>query len=1312
MISAHNFKRERSIEEAARCLKCADAPCQKSCPTQLDIKMFIQQITNKVNLPQQGKSTPQVITSNKVNLTNKGSKPKRCAKDAAYYLRFYLARFNSTNDVSGAMKVPQISESRIAADLRESYFGKSVPYRCGTAASAVRHSRSSATRLDVYENRVVVTGLGYVGGLSSSEIPSYRLPYDVVEFEVDMMRDLGVKVEFGKALGNGLSIESLRKAGNEAIYIGIGLPESKTIPLFDGLTEERGFWTSKSFLPRVAAASKPGMCACKSRLPDMCGGVVIVLGAGDTAFDCATSALRCGARRVYVVFRRGFTNIRAVPEEMELAREEMCEFLPFMCPNKVLKNGEKISGMEFLRNEQADDGSWSPDPEQSIRLKANYIISAFGSGLSDDNVKRAMSPLKFDRWGLPAVEQTTMQTSEADVYCGGDIAGVAQTTVESVNDGKTAAWNMHKYLQSLHGLPVPGEPSLPNMYTPIDRVDLSVEMCGLRFENPFGLASAPPTTAATMIRRGFELGWGFAVTKTFALDKDIVTNVSPRIVKGTTSGYLYGPGQGSFLNIELISEKTCAYWCRAVTELKQDFPDRVLIASIMCSFIKEDWVELARMAEVLVGTEGDQEREDRRENPKDQEEDHDVWNPENIRRLQDKDPVIVFFKERKEAALDRPEFAEIAGMGSEAKAYWGQWNQLAVQEGKLYRRWETPVTPTHPILQLVIPKELQREIFQQLHNHRTAGHQGEKRSRASIKQRFYRPHYTKDIKRWCQYCTVCARRKPGKGLKMGRLKQSEVGAPFERVAIDIMGPLEETEKGNKVIMVVCDYFTKWMECFALPNQEAYTVADVLVTEYICRYGVPYQIHTDQGPDFESRLFQGVYFPMELELRPREGETISGEEESDGGRIARQKRATTRWGQWPEEITCARQAEREAEREARFHLARAGWSCQRCWEEQHPEREVTLLDLPFAWSMKTAEDQKKSSIVMVTPIGMNGGLQQDSLERRKERSNRRIMERRQQLRKGMKAVEEEESYREQLEKEGQAERERVEKEKGKAEEKLRGVKVELEEDPELVRNICLWVKDAVKIPFFAKMTPNVTDITVIATAAKEGKADGVTAINTVSGLMGLRSDASPWPAVGGKKRTTYGGVSGNAIRPIALRDVSSIARALPGFPILATGGIDSAEAGLQFLHAGATLLQVCSAIQNQDFTLIEDYTTGLRALLYLQSLEECQGWDGQSPPTPRHQLGKPVPSIAEIVGKEMCINCGKCYMTCNDSGYQSITFDPVTHLTRVTDDCTGCTLCVSVCPIIDCIRMVERDTPYVPRRGIPLATNVVSHMPSQ
>lgn len=142
-----------------------------------------------------------------------------------------------------------------------------------------------------------------------------------MNYEIQLVKDLGVKIITGKSLSTkDITIEDLLK-DSAAIFIGIGLPEPKLDLLFRDLTPEIGFYTSKSFLPKVSKASKSsagGSCPCKTRantLPRMHGNV-IVLGAGDTAFDCATSALRCGAKKVFVVFRRGFTNIRAVPEEV------------------------------------------------------------------------------------------------------------------------------------------------------------------------------------------------------------------------------------------------------------------------------------------------------------------------------------------------------------------------------------------------------------------------------------------------------------------------------------------------------------------------------------------------------------------------------------------------------------------------------------------------------------------------------------------------------------------------------------------------------------------------------------------------------------------------------------------------------------------------------------------------------------------------------------------------------------------------------------------------------------------------------------
>lgn len=133
------------------------------------------------------------------------------------------------------------------------------------------------------------------------------------------MQDLGVKITTGRSLStDDLTLQQFLNDGTDALFLGIGLPQAKPNKIFADLTPEMGFYTSKSFLPLVAKASKPGLCACKANvaLPKL-SGTAIVLGAGDTAFDCATSALRCGARKVFVVFRRGFSNIRAVPEEVE-----------------------------------------------------------------------------------------------------------------------------------------------------------------------------------------------------------------------------------------------------------------------------------------------------------------------------------------------------------------------------------------------------------------------------------------------------------------------------------------------------------------------------------------------------------------------------------------------------------------------------------------------------------------------------------------------------------------------------------------------------------------------------------------------------------------------------------------------------------------------------------------------------------------------------------------------------------------------------------------------------------------------------------
>lgn len=344
------------------------------------------------------------------------------------------------------MNIPQIrppKETFRRTFSQGSYNRKIALIGCGPA------SISCATFLARlgYSNVVIFEKNKYLGGLSTSEIPQYRLPIDAVNFEIKLMQDIGVKIETGKSLGSDMTLESLHdNDGYDAVFIGIGLPDPKRLPIFEDLSIENGFYTSKDFLPRVSMASKGGLCTCKSqKLPDFREKTVIVLGAGDTAFDCATSAWRCGASKVFVVFRRGFTNIRAVPEEVELAREENCEFLPFMAPRKVFQDDGRITGMQFVRTIVKDD-EVIEDEEQVCQLKADIIISAFGSDLSSKEVQKALQPLKFSSSGC-ITDRKSMATNVPWVFCGGDLAGVAETTVEATNDGKTAAWSIHKYIQ-------------------------------------------------------------------------------------------------------------------------------------------------------------------------------------------------------------------------------------------------------------------------------------------------------------------------------------------------------------------------------------------------------------------------------------------------------------------------------------------------------------------------------------------------------------------------------------------------------------------------------------------------------------------------------------------------------------------------------------------------------------------------------------------------------------------------------------------------------------------------------------------------
>ena len=232
------------------------------------------------------------------------------------------------------------------------------------------------------------------------------------------------------------------------------------------------------------------------------------------------------------------------------------------------------------------------------------------------------------------------------------------------------------------------------------------------------------------------------------------------------------------------------------------------------------------------------------------------WTPHELREAQLADPDLKRVIQWLEARQGRPSASEIQGIGTRLQSLWAQWSQLELSQGILFRRWEEASGVTSQQL-LVVPQSLVPTVIRSLHNDVGGGHLGLTKTLAKIKDRFYWPGLRTDVEDWCQQCHGCACRKSPSQTPRAPLVPSYVGYPMERIALDLLAPLPTTRHGNKHILVICDYFTRWTEAYALPNKEATTVAKVLVSEWICRYGVPDAIHSDQGANFEAGLFAEV-----------------------------------------------------------------------------------------------------------------------------------------------------------------------------------------------------------------------------------------------------------------------------------------------------------------------------------------------------------------------------------------------------------------------------------------------------------------------
>ena len=232
------------------------------------------------------------------------------------------------------------------------------------------------------------------------------------------------------------------------------------------------------------------------------------------------------------------------------------------------------------------------------------------------------------------------------------------------------------------------------------------------------------------------------------------------------------------------------------------------------------------------------------------------WNPEDLKRLQMEDPSIGLLLINLTEGKDRPKWDEISHNSSAFKVLWRQWERLKIVNGILYREFldhDSGKSEMH----LIVPEKKKSDVLHYFHDIPTAAHLGAEKMTERIKHSFYWPSMSKEILNYCKSCDLCVSRKTSQKSNKAPLGQYLVGEPMERVALDVLGPLPVSNKGNKYILVMSDCFTKWTEAIAIPDQESRTIITTFINEIVCRFGTPLQIHSDQGRNFESKAFKDM-----------------------------------------------------------------------------------------------------------------------------------------------------------------------------------------------------------------------------------------------------------------------------------------------------------------------------------------------------------------------------------------------------------------------------------------------------------------------
>lgn len=432
---------DQAVLEASRCLDCPDPTCISGCPVEINIPKFIKNIERKEFL-----NAARVLKETNALPAVCGRvcpQEKQCEASCFYQLKLkkepvaigYLERFAADYEQqSGQISVPEVAPAN----------GKKVAV-IGSGPAGLAFAGDMAK----YGYEVAVfEALHEIGGVLKYGIPEFRLPNSVVDVEIESLRNMGVKFERNFIVGKTATINDLREEGYKGFFVGsgAGLPRFMNIP-GENLV---GILSSNEYLTRInlMGASLKG-----TDTPVVRGKRVAVIGGGNTAMDSVRTALRLGAEKAMIVYRRSLEEMPARVEEVKHAMEEGVEFLTLCNPVEYIGDGsgrvKQMRVQKMVLGEPDSSGRRSPVPLEGSEYLIDVDTVVVSVGVSPNPlIPQSLPDLKVSRWGTLEVNPDTLQTSIPDLFAGGDIVRGGATVILAMGDGRQAAASMHNYLNS------------------------------------------------------------------------------------------------------------------------------------------------------------------------------------------------------------------------------------------------------------------------------------------------------------------------------------------------------------------------------------------------------------------------------------------------------------------------------------------------------------------------------------------------------------------------------------------------------------------------------------------------------------------------------------------------------------------------------------------------------------------------------------------------------------------------------------------------------------------------------------------------